>query len=107
MELKHLVKNKVTKIKTSILEKELVKFQVRIKKHEELIKKNEPILKVLLDEELDRNTKKIKPPYKWHENPVSKIKGELNNSTVAIKKALKKIKLIEAELLDRIITGQT
>ena len=103
--LKDLRKNKVAKVASTLLEKELNRLYARVELYTNKIEELKPLLEASAKEEQDRNAKGVPHPYTWHESPTFGFKSIINNAEVTINKAYKKIKIIEAELTDRILTG--
>ena len=107
MKLKQLAKDKIYKIDSAVLEKELRVLQQRIDKHRKIIEEHIPLKEQLEKEAIERNTKGLPAPYPWHADPLSDTNDVINSSKVLIEKTKLKMKIIEQEMIDRLLTDNT
>lgn len=105
IKLKQLAKDKIGKISFVVLEKELRILQDRIIKHEELIKNYLPIKEQLVEEGIKNKTLGEPSPYSWYEDPLRDVCVQISVSESMISKTKKKMKIIEYEMIDRVLTG--
>lgn len=104
MKLKQLAKDKIVKIDSIVLEKELRILQERIDKHRKIIEEHIPLKEQLQKEAVERSAKGIPCPYLWHADPLLDTNDVINSSKVLIEKTKRKIKIIEQEMIDRLLT---
>jgi hypothetical protein len=115
MELKHLRKNKIAKIKTEVLENELNKLESRRDIYQATIEEKEPIHRLLKErliesgEGLDTWRGRIKSELKeWSDDKETyhMADNDIRNAQHGLKKTAEKKRLIEQELVDRLLTGE-
>ena len=111
MELKHLRKGKIQKIKTDVLDSELKRLEDRQLKHEMDIADNETYYKVLEDRIKDKEGLGTwQHPTRdkvWSDDKEEwyKLKILVDGAYHSINKMKEKKRLIELELTDRILAG--
>jgi len=108
MELKHLRKGKIVKVPTADLENELKKIEIRVKRYNAVIEEFEPLRKILHCRLVENGVgiKVWRGSENWSVDQEDhyRVSQNVNDAMHAIDKIKEKTKLIEEELLDRILT---
>lgn len=103
--LKQLRKGNISRIPTPILNGELIRLKARVERSQRVIEEIKPEIERLHAEAVDRNTRDVPHPYAWYDDPSRDLRNNIAGAETTIRKANKKIVLIEEELMDRILTG--
>ena len=120
MELKHLRKGKINKIKTVDLSRELDKLEARQTRYEKDIADNELRCEILFERLVNSgegtntcrwyfdSTAETQTKIEWSDDKEEwhKLNSIIGNAKHALKKMQKKKKLIEDEMIDRTLTGE-